>query len=70
MVWTLDDEPDHPGRIEDANQLVNTPEVERVIIRNMRTKRLLELSAPTIIVKNELQLLWDEDVASGRRVVS
>jgi hypothetical protein len=57
-------------RVGSADELMDTPEVNAVIIRTMRIKRLLEFSAQPIIVKKERRFLRDEEVAAGRRVVS
>ena len=64
------DELEHSGHMEDADEVMDRPEVEQVLHRLRRIETMKDMGCPPRVMQTEYRLLWQEEVAAGRRVVS
>jgi len=59
-----------PDYVETADEAMDTPEVDQVFHRLRRIGVMKDMGCPPRVMQTEYRLLWQEEVAAGRRVVS
>ena len=70
-VWgEMDSEDECTERVETADEVMGHPEVGQVLHRLRRIEVMKDMGCPPRVMQTEYRLLWQEEVAAGRRIVS